>query len=372
MSLRVGIEAHYLSKVYTGLGITQLQFVQGVSRAAPDIEFTAFTDPSGEGAVSLSMPNVNMIPIRTSGTFLRFLAYKREARRRGLDAFVFTNNLCIRVGGHVKVLSVTHDFAHGRYDRTPITLVPGLAYHLIHLASIAQSDWVFARSRFILSELRKLAPLDIPCSVLYTSCHPLFATPVSPDATAYLRDLGLERFRYIIIPGRTEPSYKNLQLVLLGLQRFLGPRMGFKVVLVHNDSFPGRFQRFIQEVNMPVLRLHQIETARLRDLYAYAAFCLYASLYEGFGIPILEAQTTGCPIILANTPVAHEVGGRGAVYVDQSPVALADAMESIIENREARSRLSRLGRENSERFDWFAPLNAAAETIRNLAFRPSR
>ncbi len=98
-------------------------------------------------------------------------------------------------------------------------------------------------------------------------------------------------------------------------------------------------------------------------LYTLADCDLYPSLYEGFGLPILEAQACGCPVITSNVASCPEVAGDGALYVDpMDESSIADAMSKLIGDRKLRDMLIQNGLKNIQRFSW----SSAAKGILEL------
>ncbi len=113
--------------------------------------------------------------------------------------------------------------------------------------------------------------------------------------------------------------------------------------------------RFIQENGLAdrVMKLGYIDDDDLVRMYNLADCYLYPSLYEGFGLPILEAQACGCPIIASNTASIPEVAGEGALYVDPRDVDdLACAMVRIVRDRRFRNRIVAAGSKNCARYTW--------------------
>src|SRR3989344_5320863 len=87
-------------------------------------------------------------------------------------------------------------------------------------------------------------------------------------------------------------------------------------------------------------------------LYSNALALVFPSLFEGFGLPILEAQASGCPVITSNTSSMPEVAGKGAILVD--PYSTSDIVKGMsdILNKEIRDKLTKAGFENIKRFSW--------------------
>jgi glycosyltransferase involved in cell wall biosynthesis len=91
----------------------------------------------------------------------------------------------------------------------------------------------------------------------------------------------------------------------------------------------------------------------LQSLYAHAKALVFPSAYEGFGLPVLEAQSLGCPVITCPVSSLPEVAGDAALYTPAGNVkALSQALISLLEDEELRSRLSRLGLIQAAKYSW--------------------
>jgi glycosyltransferase involved in cell wall biosynthesis len=128
------------------------------------------------------------------------------------------------------------------------------------------------------------------------------------------------------------------------------------IALVHVGDDPGEILgRTLQQMNSPVrlVRFSGVDDAQLTDLYRNATCLCVPSLYEGFCLPILEAQVCGCPVVCSNRSAMPEIAGKGAVLIDPTDsVVLADALKSVLASPEKAATLARLGLKNAERFSW--------------------
>ena len=110
--------------------------------------------------------------------------------------------------------------------------------------------------------------------------------------------------------------------------------------ITHRKSI--RFIGYVPDADMPAL-------------YSAADLFAFPTLYEGFGIPVIEAQSCGTPILTSNCSSLPEVGGDAAVYVDPYDVSgIAEEMLYILNNPQFAEKLTKKGLENAKRFSWEA------------------
>ncbi len=99
--------------------------------------------------------------------------------------------------------------------------------------------------------------------------------------------------------------------------------------------------------------LGRVDDATLAALYANAQFLVMPSLYEGFGLPLVEAMSYGTPVLTANNSSMPEVTGNAGLLVDALDVeSIADGLQEMITNNELRERLAKNAKLNASRFSW--------------------
>ncbi len=152
------------------------------------------------------------------------------------------------------------------------------------------------------------------------------------------------------------PQDDNLNLVIAGNKGWL-----YQDIL----SAPKRFG-----VEDRVKFLGYTKEEDLPALYQNAlCFCL-PSLFEGFGLPVLEAMACGCPVVVSNTSSLPEVAGKAGLYVNPLDVNdMAKKLELVIKNKKLRNELSVKGLKQAQKFSW---QKAARETIKVLTTCHSR
>lgn len=132
------------------------------------------------------------------------------------------------------------------------------------------------------------------------------------------------------------------------------PPMGFEIV------FDARHPNTLTH-------LSGLSDAEIAALYQNARALVYPSLWEGFGFPLVEAMSLGCPVIAADTPPAREVCGEGALYAP-SRGALSWCLGEVLRPA-TREALIEAGREQVKRYDWSKSAEALARVIRETVER---
>ena len=105
--------------------------------------------------------------------------------------------------------------------------------------------------------------------------------------------------------------------------------------------------------NKNIISLGFVENEDLVGLYNAAIALCMPSLYEGFGLPILEAMQSGCPVITSKSGSLPEVAGKAAYYVDPLSIdSIKDGIEKVLEDHDLRDKLIKMGFENAKKFTW--------------------
>ena len=110
-----------------------------------------------------------------------------------------------------------------------------------------------------------------------------------------------------------------------------------------------------------------VSAEELAALYDGASAYAFPTLFEGFGLPVLEAMARGCPVLGSDIPVLREVGGDDMAYFDPTdPESIATAVRALLADPEARSAMSAAGLKRAETFSWKRTADATAEVYRRL------
>jgi glycosyltransferase involved in cell wall biosynthesis len=263
------------------------------------------------------------------------------------------------IAGRTPALLTVHDLS---FVRDPGSSTPALRRYLnlVVPRSVARADHILADSRATRDDLIELYRTpEETITVLYSGVEPRFRPISEPMALAAIRSkygLGPEPFILGISTLQPRKNFvrlvqaygalpqavvSNLQLVIAGGRGWLFDAIFSEVErlgLRGRVLFPG----FVADADLPAL-------------YSAARVLAYPSLYEGFGLPLLEAMACGTPVVTSTASSLPEVAGDAALLVDPLDVAaLADALQRAVEDEAVRAGLIERGFRRAWQFNWGA------------------
>lgn len=220
------------------------------------------------------------------------------------------------------------------------------------LSGLRQAQHVVCDSAQTQAELLRVAALPAARSRVVPIALNYPYSPMPPDeARARFRGLGVtECWPYFLHVGGGQ-WYKNRPGVVRIFQLLATlPAFERHHLVMAGKPWPPELRELAQRSGLAG-RMHEwpeVSNEDLRALYSMAEALLFASLAEGFGWPIAEAQACGCPVVTSDRPPMTEVGGAGAVYID--PEDEAAAARTIAEALTRRDALVQAGLHNARRF----------------------
>jgi alpha-1,3-rhamnosyl/mannosyltransferase len=196
-----------------------------------------------------------------------------------------------------------------------------------------------------------------------------FGAPTADALAATLRRYGLAR-GYLLFVGTLQPR-KNVERIVDAYAR-LSPalRAGFDLVVVGKVGWSAApiVARLRERAGEGVRWLERVPDPDLRVLYRGAAGFVFPSLYEGFGLPVLEAFASGLPVVTSTVTSLPEVAGDAALLVDPLDVdAIAAAMTRLLEDRGLADDLRTKGLARARGFTWEACAAKTAVVLRAMA-----
>lgn len=304
--------------------------------------------------------NANML-LASEQPNLWYRAHVVGARRRRSGRSPVTtgrNELALR--HRAGQVSLVHRTYHPVVDLLPSSTSVIETVH--DLWDFIASDEQGARARFRRRmKLRALRRADrIVCVSQSTrnylgELHPYLAdrAVVIPHGTRRLSDMPARIVAdrpFFLFVGKRD-RYKNFAIVLKAMARMTGDT---DLICFGGGAFTERERECIAALGLAV-RVRQTggDDHRLAGCYEAAVALLYPSRHEGFGLPLLEAMTHGCPVIAAPLTSLPEVGGDAALYADADDAEeWADVMSRLMQDADARHRAIAAGRVRAAGFSW--------------------
>lgn len=195
----------------------------------------------------------------------------------------------------------------------------------------------------------KVDPAKI--EVIYQSCDPSFYERVSDSKKMAIRCKYNLPDRFILNVGTIESRKNQLSLLKGVVQEQVDVPV---VILGKPTDYKRELDEFIMEegIRRQLIFLHGTSTTDLQAIYQMATVMVYPSYYEGFGLPVLEAQASGCPVITSNTSSLPEAGGEGAIYVDPDNCGeIGRAISRVLSDIQLREELIRKGTAHAQTFN---------------------
>lgn len=266
-----------------------------------------------------------------------------------------------------RTIVTVHDLS---FMRHPECFEPSLLRYLVtHVPrAVARADWILADSESTRHDLVDLltAPPD-RITVIYPGVEPRFRPVEDQDLVRRVRRKYDLPPQYVLSLGTVQPrknyvglmqafaqlSLPDVSLVIVGGQGWLSDgiyRVASELALGDRVRFLG----FVDDRDLPAI-------------YSGASLFALPSLYEGFGLPLLEAMACGTPVIAADNSSLPEVVGRAGVLVDALDTgALADAIGHLLTHPAKRREYATLGRAQAQRFTWRAAAEELLATYQHL------
>ena len=174
---------------------------------------------------------------------------------------------------------------------------------------------------------------------------------------------------YILYVG-DRAAYKNFNLFILAIAPLLKDRSEIRLICLGGGPFGYSEKELLYRHGIKEKQIHQLSVSdnQLKDFYKNALLFVYPSLYEGFGLPLLEAFANNCPIAASNTSCFPEVGGNAVVYFDPNdPDDIRSAIESVISNPTLADQLRVLGTEQLKKFSMDSCINQTQNVYKMFA-----
>jgi glycosyltransferase involved in cell wall biosynthesis len=372
-----------------GGGLTYLRNVIPHLSRRLDAETTVVLSPALRAEFS-QLPNISLVEAsETSGTFRRFVreqtALPKLIRRSGADVLISTGNFALWNSPVPQILLsrnslyTSSDFlrdlrARGAYAIWTDTLVKGWFAR----QSVARADVTVAPSESFAQELRSWTGEHV-ISIHHGFDPPTFtsdATPLPVAVRAHL-DQAQDDLRLLFVSHYN--YYRNFETLFRALPILSKRLHGKKVKLfltcrLNSDENPGAYRAESASSLVETLRsqnsvveLGMVPYRSLHHLYRACNIYVTPAYAESFAHPLIEAMSSGLPVVASDLPVHREIcGDAGAYFPRFSPEALADQILQLHESPELAAKLSDNGLRRACQFSWSEHVERMVVLAQNL------
>lgn len=357
--MNIGFDAKRAFLNQSGLGNYSRTLILSLLEYYPDIQLSLFTTSRKNDGFSASVSEQKNVSIIEPKKFFdkkvnfkwRSYGIASLLSKNKIDVYHgLSNELPFNISAFKgKKIVTIHDLIFLRYPKL-YPLFDRTIYNKKFKRSCENADVVIATSEQTKSDILhfySIKPQKI--KVVYQSCNKVFYKETSENQPEKIRLKYNLPGKYLLYVGTIEER-KNLLVILKALTIVRNIPL---VVIGKKKSYFKKIQEFVAANNLEnrVLFLESIPNEELPVIYRYAEVFIYPSLFEGFGIPIIEALTSKVPVITTQSGCFSEAGGKNSLYIDPtSQEQLAEEIKRLLTSPELRKEMIEKGFEHSKKF----------------------
>lgn len=235
--------------------------------------------------------------------------------------------------------------------------------------SIHEADFIITVSNSVRQELIDTFQLDSDRCIV---------TPIPPDATYFVENhneihdkYGIPTKKYLFFIGNLEPRKDLPTLIAAYRQLPDAMRQEYSLVLAGGQGWKTEASKKAitdaKDAGEKVVHIGYVDQADVAALYQKASAFVMPSLYEGFGMPVLEALSAGTPVVASDIPVLREAGGAAALYATpQNPADFAGKISTVLTDASIQEALARNAVDHIQTFSWEKNAEAIITKTRSL------
>jgi len=371
--VRIAIDASSVPSQPAGAGVYAIELTRAMAARHSSDGFALFTRGHWLDESLEHRRNWRIERVAASSRVQRFLweqtRLPASLRSLGIDVLHSTHHTLPLLGAPSRRVVTIHDLTFLRIPRR-YPAVRRLYMQTLTRLSARLADAIIVPSETVRGDvIRLLGAPGAKVAVVYEAAGEQYR-PVDPaDAAATARRYGLEG-PYILSVGSLEPG-KNRPRLIRALHRLRGEGIPARLAVVGQKAWRYDAEiELVQQLGMQheVVFLGYVPAPDMPALYAGAMLLALPSLYEGFGLPVLEAMACGTPVLTSALGATAEVAADAARLVDPRSVdAIATGLRELLPDADLRAAMSRRGLARAGAFSWSRAADETYEVYRGVA-----
>ena len=371
--MRIGIDARKLHDF--GIGTYIRNLLRELARLDQQSDFVLLCRPGDADAIRGLGENFRPVIARAANySVTEQLTIPLLLRREGVTLF-HAPHYVLPPLVHCRSVVTIHDCIHLmfpqylpnrmalRYARASIAMAARRATRVLTVSESSKTDIM----RFFGTDPSKI-------DVIYNAYDERFGIEPNADAVERVRERYQLHDQFVLYAGNVKP-HKNLERLIEAFHIVRDRGLDhLKLVLIGDDiSKYASLRRAVHrhQLHKYVRFLGYLHEDTLAVMYRLASVFVFPSLYEGFGLPPLEAMVSGTPVVTSNVSSLPEVAGDAAVLVNPyDPEAIADGIHRVLTNDRLRLELRQKGLARARQFSWEASVRRVREIYGEVANAP--
>jgi glycosyltransferase involved in cell wall biosynthesis len=362
--VRIGIDARKLHDF--GIGTYIRNLVRELAKIDRESEYVLLTRPDDVGVAASLGENFRAVAVRSGQySIAEQISIPLAAKRERLDLFHATHYVLPALTPSKTVVTI-HDCIHlmfPEYQRHRL----GYAYARASLYTAAhKSDRIFTVSEQSKRDILKFFKVP-PDKIVVTpnAIDDRFRELPSEEHVMQTRERYQLSHSYLLYVGNIKP-HKNLERLIEAFHLVRTQGRGELELIIIGDEISKlqALRRAVHkyDIHRYVRFLGYVPDKTLAVLYRLASVFVFPSLYEGFGLPPLEAMASGTPVVTSNVSSLPEVVGDAAILVDPySAEAIADGILTVLRSTHLREELRQRGLKRAQEYSWARSVHRVRE-----------
>ena len=360
--VKIGIDVYSALHYPRGMGNYTINFIKELANIDKENQYILYGDVEDDNSLLPQQENFIYKKLDAKGLFEyeQFVLPKQCKKDGILILHSPANTSPIFLDKNIKRFITQHDIIFLKKEiplpNNKKQLLGRIYYTLCAILNIPRADKIFTVSEFSKRDIIKTFHIDSDKFVLTPNGHEHFDISNATDFNILKGKYNIPDSYYFTLGG--EAPSKNTEMLLKVFSKDNSNSLvvaGIKQL--EKSLLYNKYKDFMNIKFVPY-----IEQADLVGIYKNAKAFIFPSIYEGFGIPLLEAMKCNCPILCSNATCLPEIAGDAALYFDPTDMSsILDRINYIENNNSIKKELIQKGNENLNKFSWQKTANIIKE-----------